>query len=260
MSTKVILISIDGMRPEGALQCGNPFIKKLMESGTYTLQGQTVMPSVTLPCHTSMFYSLVPQRHGILTNTYTPPVRPVDGIVESLHKAGKTCGAFFNWEPIRHLWKTETMTYSSFIDSEVEPTSDELLTDAAIALIKRNQPDFLFLYMVETDNKGHRFGWMSKEYLEQISLAFENVKRIVDHVDGDCHVIVTTDHGGHSYTHGTDSPEDMTIPMFFLGKRFVPGQVLTEASILDIAPTVADLMDVEIPKDWLGQSRLPKNI
>ena len=45
MSTKVILTSIDGMRPEGALQCGNPFIKKLMESGTYTLQGQTVIAS-----------------------------------------------------------------------------------------------------------------------------------------------------------------------------------------------------------------------
>lgn len=89
MNTKVVLISIDGMCPDGVLQCGHPFVKKLMEWGTYTLQGKTELPSVTLPYHTSMFYSLPPERHGILTNTYTPPVRPVDGIVELLHRANK---------------------------------------------------------------------------------------------------------------------------------------------------------------------------
>ena len=40
MSTKVILISIDGMRPEGALQCGNPFIKKLMGYASYYCPGK----------------------------------------------------------------------------------------------------------------------------------------------------------------------------------------------------------------------------
>ena len=29
MDKKVILISIDGMRPDGAEQCGNPFVKTL---------------------------------------------------------------------------------------------------------------------------------------------------------------------------------------------------------------------------------------
>ncbi len=256
MNTKIILISIDGMRPDGMLQCGHPFVKKLMEFSAYTLQGKTELPSVTLPCHTSMFYSLPPQRHGILTNTYTPPVRPVDGIVELLHRADKTCAAFYNWEPIRHLWRSETMTYSTFIDSEAEPTSDEMLAEAAISLIKRNQPDFLFLYMVETDNKGHRFGWMSKEYLTQISDALENVRKIVDSVDEDCYVIVTTDHGGHACTHGTDCAEDMTIPMFFLGKGFAPGQKLENASILDIAPTIARLMNLESPKEWRGEPKI----
>ena len=46
---------------------------------------QTVMPSVTLPCHMSLFHSVAPDRHGILTNTYTPQVRPINGICEQLH-------------------------------------------------------------------------------------------------------------------------------------------------------------------------------
>ena len=104
MNEKVILISIDGMRPDGAVGCGHPFVQELMEKSTYTLQGGSVLPPVTLPCHTSMFYGVPPERHGILTNTYTPPVRPVKGIAEQLAASGKVCAAFHNWEPIRHIW------------------------------------------------------------------------------------------------------------------------------------------------------------
>ena len=46
-SNKVILISVDGMRPDGFLACNNPYIEKMMELAYYTLDGQTVQPSVT---------------------------------------------------------------------------------------------------------------------------------------------------------------------------------------------------------------------
>ena len=42
MNEKVILISIDGMRPDGAVGCGHPFVQELMEKSTYTLQGGSV--------------------------------------------------------------------------------------------------------------------------------------------------------------------------------------------------------------------------
>ena len=65
MSEKVILILVDGMRPDGMMQCGNPFAQKLVENSTYSLNARTVMPSVTLPCHMSLFHSVDPERHGI---------------------------------------------------------------------------------------------------------------------------------------------------------------------------------------------------
>ena len=69
MKNKVILVSIDGMRPDGVMQCGSPFVEKMMKTGSYTLDAKTVLPSVTLPCHMSMFHSVPPTRHGIVTNT-----------------------------------------------------------------------------------------------------------------------------------------------------------------------------------------------
>lgn len=66
-------------------------------------------------------------------------------------------------------------------------------------------------------------------------------------------VIVTADHGGHDRTHGTDSPEDMTIPFIIKGKDFKPGEK-PEISIKDIAPTVAKLLDIAPDQAWEGKS------
>ena len=46
MSEKVILVLVDGMRPDGMLACGHPFVKTLLENSTYSLDAQTVWPSM----------------------------------------------------------------------------------------------------------------------------------------------------------------------------------------------------------------------
>lgn len=64
---------------------------------------KTVVLSVTLPCHMSLFHSVVPQRHGILTNIYVPQVRPVKGLFEILTGQGKKCAMFYSWEELRDI-------------------------------------------------------------------------------------------------------------------------------------------------------------
>ena len=55
MSEKVILVLVDGMRPDGMLGCGHPFAEALVSLSAHALDAQTVIPSVTLPCHMSLF-------------------------------------------------------------------------------------------------------------------------------------------------------------------------------------------------------------
>lgn len=255
MKNKVILISIDGMRPDGFLQCGHPFVEQMMQKFSYTLTGSSVMPSVTLPCHTSIFYGVPPMRHGILTNTYVPPVRPVKGIAEVLANAGKVNAAFYNWETMRHVWSSETMKYTFYLDAYSEENTDAVLTGQMLELLKRKEPDFLYLYMVETDDKGgHDHGWMSKEYLAQTANAIDCVEKVFQIASEHYNIIVTADHGGHDRTHGTDCAEDMTIPMFFWGDGFAQGTRMENISLLDIAPTVASLMGVAPEKEWEGRA------
>ena len=252
---KVILISVDGMRPDGFLACGHPFAEEMMRQGSYTLTGRTVFPSVTLPCHMSMFYSVPPERHGITTNTYMPPVRPLNGLFEQIKLQGGRCAMYYNWEPLRDVARPESLQYSAYIDCYAEDATDGALTDLALSRIEKSAPDFVFLYMVETDAKGgHDVGWMTQTYFDYIHAAVDNIKRVCARVGDEYTVIVTADHGGHARGHGADIPEDMIIPMFFIGKRFAPGKQLEGASILDLPPTIADVMGIAPAAEWEGRT------
>lgn len=259
MNNKVILISIDGMRPDGMLQCGNPFVEELMKMASYTLDARTVFPSVTLPCHMSMFHSVPPERHGITTNLYMPPVRPINGLFEQIKAAGGISAMFYGWEPLRDISRPGSLKAAEYKWAYSADNTDRILTNKALTCIHEMKPDFVFLYMVETDEKGgHDNGWMSDAYLRCIHDAFNNVKAVIEQTKGEYTIIVTADHGGHDRNHGSDLKEDMTIPMFFYGKEFRGGHVLNDVSLLDLAPTIADIIDIPAAREWEGKSLLGK--
>lgn len=255
MKNKVILISIDGMRPDGLKLCGNPYLSELEKMSAYTYSARSVFPSVTLPCHYSMSHSVTPERHGILSNTYAPEVRPVKGIFEKVKEFGGRSAMFYGWENIRDISRPGSLYYSKYINYRAAESVDTILTDECDALITEYKPDFVFLYLVDTDDKGgHDVGWMSEEYLKRISIAIDNVKKIIENHGKEYQVIIMADHGGHDRTHGLDIPEDMTIPLFFIGDSFQKGEINKELSLLDIAPTVAALMGIIPDEDWEGSS------
>jgi predicted AlkP superfamily pyrophosphatase or phosphodiesterase len=255
MKNKVLLISIDGMRPDGLQACGNPFVKELEKRCAYTYHGSSVNPSVTFPCHFSMTHSVPPQRHGILTNTYVPQVRPIKGIFEVIKAAKGVSAFFYGWEPLRDIASPATLKFATYVNAYMQESGDTVLTDECEKILTAHKPDFAFLYMVETDEKGgHDNGWMSDEYKRRISIAIDNVKRMIDTFGNEYRVIIMADHGGHDRTHGTELPEDMTIPFFFFGDEFTPGEIAEPVSLLEIAPTIATLLGLEPDEEWEGHS------
>ena len=255
MDKKVILISIDGMRPDGLKSCGNSYLGELEKMCSYTYCASSMIPSVTFPCHYSITHSVTPQRHGILTNTYVPQVRPVNGLFERISALGGICAMFYGWEPLRDIASPGSLKFATYVNAYMQESGDTVLTNEAEKVISQHKPDFVFLYMVETDEKGgHDNGWMSEEYLRRISIAIGNVEKTVEKFGDEYSIIITADHGGHDRTHGTELPEDMTIPMFFYGPDFEPGAQIDNVSLLDIAPTIAAVMGIGSDPDWEGKS------
>lgn len=255
---KVILILADGMRSDAFTGCKNAYADELIRQSTHCINATTVMPSVTLPCHFSLFLSVPTDRHGILTNTYVPQVRPVDGLFEQIKSAGKTSAMFYSWEQLRDLSRPGCLSYSEYYNHYVYGYTNEYLTDRAIAHIKERETDFVFLYLGDTDTAGHNAGWMSDEYMRVASGALDCIKRVLEEFGNDYSVIVTADHGGHGRGHGSDAEEDMTIPMLFIGDKFEKNKSVDGLNIKDIAPTIADLMGVIPSPDWEGKSLIKK--
>ena len=257
---RVHLILVDGMRPDSLAACGNPYVKELLEDSLYTLKARTVFPSSTLPCHMSLFHSVDPSRHGVTTNTFTPQVRPINGICEQIPKP-KQCGMVYNWHQLRDIIQPSTLSfvysqYFSLKEEGVRPIDcDKAVAAASVQLLKKGNLDFLFTYMGATDSTGHAHGWMGTEYLNAVSEAYSNIKMLIENTPDDYLTIIIADHGGHDRMHGSIMEEDMTIPVILHGLG-LKGVMEREVSIKDIAPTIVKMLECECAPEWEGTSLL----
>jgi predicted AlkP superfamily pyrophosphatase or phosphodiesterase len=244
------------LRPEAITAENMPVLHALKESGGGTMAAKTVVPSSTLPCHMSLFHSVPPERHGIVTNHYTPPVRPIPGLFEVLSAARKRTAMFYNWEQLRDVARPGSLTFSAYRNMNDPGGEDEAIAYEATAELFDSGYDFAFVYLGDTDETGHSFGWLSDEYLQTAAKADTCIGMVLETLADTDIVFVTADHGGHDRTHGTDSPEDITIPFIFSGVTLKKLQTdaAVDVSILDIAPTVLALLEIEKPQDWQGKS------
>lgn len=251
---KVILILVDGMRPDSLENIENA--QKILGKSTYTMSGTTVYPSVTLPCLISLFHSVAPMRHGTTTNVYTPQVRPIPGLCEVLKGAGKECAIFYDWEEVRDVSRPNSIAHSAFYAGKrigyIE--TGKRLTEELIAYAKSYKMNFAFLHLACTDWTGHKFGWMGEEYLSAMQSSWDNIEKIMTELGDEYTYIITADHGGHDRTHGSEIPEDMIIPIAFCGESFEQGKAVENISLLDICPTIATLMGAEPDDEWEGRS------
>src|SRR5690349_10870229 len=61
----VIVIGLDGCRPEAIQQAAGPVLKRLWQSGAWTWKARTELPSVTQVNFAGILTSCLPEKHGI---------------------------------------------------------------------------------------------------------------------------------------------------------------------------------------------------
>lgn len=255
---KVVLVLVDGMRPDSLPLCGSDLLPALAKKSLSCMTAQTVYPSWTLPCHTSLFFSSTPRKHGVVENIWVS--QHEKSLCDLAHKAEKNVAMVYDWEELRDLNRPNSLDFSYYRrlvgDMEEMMTCEEQMTQIALEDLLTYRRDFLFLYLGHADIVGHMDGWMSPKYLAAVRHASLMVERVRLALPKEYQLVVTADHGGHDLTHGTDQPVDMTIPLMLYGSLFEPGKTLAQASILDIAPTIAEILGIQASSNWEGRSLL----
>jgi predicted AlkP superfamily pyrophosphatase or phosphodiesterase len=262
ISRNVVVVSVDGLRPDAITTYGAPTLQRLMREGSYTLSASTIHPSKTLPSHTSMLTGQPPERHGVLWNNV--PAAQTDSIdsptVFSVARAhGYTTAAFFSKAKFEPLQVKGTLDYSQAPGGWFGRWSSERTMSDIDVYFEDARPNLLFVHLSEPDVAGHRFGWMTAEYGRAVLAADRAISQLIALAEdaygpANFSLIVTADHGGHGTNHGTDDPRDVTIPWIAWGKGVKPG-ILAQSDVrtMDTAATVLWLMGAPEPSDWAGQ-------
>jgi phosphopentomutase len=135
---------------------------------------------------------------------------------------------------------------------------DRSVADRVIELLDEGY-EIIFAHFPNPDYFGHLSGWMSDQYINELSNTDAQVGRVLEHLDeldltDETLVIVTADHGGHDTVHGSDSPEDMTIPWIIAGPGVITGTELTvDIHTTDTAATVLWTLGLSLPDNAIGR-------
>lgn len=261
LSRHVVVVSIDGLRPDAIDKYGASTIQRLMREGSYTLSGRTIDPSKTLPSHTSMLTGQPPERHGVLwNNVVTADADSIDlpNVFGLARAQGYSTAAFFSKAKFQPLQVDGTLDYSQAPGGWWGKWSGERTVKDVAHYLETARPNVLFVHLSDPDGAGHRDGWMTAEYGRGVLAADRALGRLLAVAGeafgaGNFSLIVTADHGGHDTNHGSADPRDVTIPWIAWGQGVRPG-MLAESTVrtMDTAATVLWLLAVDRPADWVG--------
>jgi predicted AlkP superfamily pyrophosphatase or phosphodiesterase len=255
---RVLIVSFDGLRPDAIVEAEMDNVLSLMQTGAYTFGAQTIMPSSTLPSHASMLVGTCPEKHIVRWNEYVPEngfARGTD-IFDLAHAAGLRTVMVVGKEKLRQVTEPASMDYFAFVDETDKIKDPFTIERLAIQQILQGF-GLMFIHFPNGDLAGHVYGWMSRQQLRAYANDDESFGYILETLKNhDLYestlIIVTSDHGGHDTTHGTDLLEDTTIPWIVSGSGVKPVQLTTRVLTTDTAATAAFALGLPIPPDWNG--------
>ena len=265
---RVLLIGIDGVRPDVLAEVPTPNIDALAAGGWYTAQARTTMPSVSGPSWSSMLTGVWPEKHGVTNNDFTG--RDYDRWpsfltrIEAERPALNTFAAL-DWLPLAELDGGGPVLPAS-VDTRVVlngydlgwAEADAELTVQAVSHLESADPDAMFVYLGNPDETSHEHGSIGTEYRDALALADLHVGMLIDAVrarpgydNEDWLVLISTDHGRRADGgHGGDSPEEMTIFILASGPTTATWPPPGPAFIVDIAATALDHLGIAIDPGW----------
>ena len=239
---RVVIISLDGLRPDVALRADMPALRSLMARGSFTMHAITTDVAVTLPSHASMLTGVPPARHGITFNGDPKPGQPTapawPTLLELAHRAGRSTALCAGKSKFSVLVVPGTLDLSSV------PRPRASLTDSEVALtaagwLRTRRPDVLFVHLPGLDAAGHANGWGSPEQLEAAAATDRALATVLAALappggEDSTLIIVSADHGGAGHSHGGLDERSRFIPWIAVGPGVRAGYDLTLTDSLEV--------------------------
>jgi tetratricopeptide (TPR) repeat protein len=273
----VLLVSIDTCRADrlscyGYKRRTTPNIDAVAHDGAMFKTATTPVP-LTTPAHSSMLTGMYPPTHGVHLNTYDRLADSNVTLAKTLREAGYQTAAFVAAFPLDTRFRLNQGfdTYDGRFDEEAKKVifshrAGETVNRPALAWLDDHakQPFFLFLHYYDAHrpydpHPPHTSAYTDDPYAGEIAYVDDCIGRVLDRlrtlgVYDSTLVIITADHGESLDEHGeTDHGffvyqctmhVPLVIRMPYCRKDI---QVDGNVSLVDIVPTVLDLLGLKVP-------------
>lgn len=260
---RVILVVLDGLRPDAIDAFALPTLRRHRAAGSSTMRGMTVTPSVTAAAMTSLLTGVEPGQHGVRTDRFHVPrsAATLAPLPRVLAAANYPTSAHMAAVP--RIFRGITSRIATQLGiSDLRQSGDDApgILKAARHSIAAQRRGLIVMHWPDADRAGHEHGWMSEEYGEaarrldatmSLLTALAEVPR-----DSGTLLIALSDHGGGGTdlrNHDSSHPLDQRILIMMSGRSVRLGTLPDGASILDVPATILWALGVESPSSYGGR-------
>ena len=264
-SKKVLIIGIDGVRPDCLEAAKTPHLDFLRKNGAYSnrayaggeLGEATQQPTVSGPGWVSITSGVWVNIHGVSNNKFTGYNKDkaphfFKRIKEQNEKL--YLSSISQWHPINN----NILIPSAKADFILNPMDNgKYVRNFTLKHIREKNPDVLFVHFDDVDHAGHAHGYGTdkEKYMKSIEETDEHIGFIIRELQSrqgeDWLVIVTTDHGGIRKGHGGQTKDEREIFMIVHGGNVKAGDRKGQGpGHVAVPPTVFKHLGLKVKEEW----------
>ncbi|WP_418603282.1 alkaline phosphatase family protein [Hwangdonia sp.] len=253
---KVLILGIDGCRPDALLAAKTPYLDNLWKNGAYSFKAKTDDLSWSGVCWTGMLTGVWKDKHKVMGNQYLNP-----NIAEYPHffnlakqqQPDLRTYSIANWSPVHKILQDNDATVVK------HKLTDGLVTRSVVKTLKKEDVDVMFVHLDNVDHAGHKYGYAidNSKYIESIEKTDKKIGRIVkalqkrkNYDNENWLILVSTDHGGSGTNHGKAIPEHTTIFYIASGKDVEKGEIKKQVYVIDVAVTALKHLNIDLMEAW----------
>ncbi|MBK8002491.1 MAG: alkaline phosphatase family protein [Gemmatimonadetes bacterium] len=259
---KIILVVLDGLRPDTVTLARMPHLFGLAAEGWQADAAITVTPSITVAALTSLATGLTPAEHGV-TRPGLPPLARLPGLrplPRELRQLGVSTTVHLPVLGAGARWIAGALLRVGGVTRLcARGTTPASVVEFARQQVEGNRHrEFVVVYLNDTDVAGHAWGWMSGPYLQAAARLDRAVARLAPLARArDTLLLVTADHGGGGVDprdHDALHPLNRRVPLIAAGAGIAAGQAgRLPTHLLDIPPTVLNGFGGTSPAQYAGR-------